>query len=82
MPRSGRRFRQPPGADDWERLAAFMGRDPRASLGHTGRATPGPFDEHRVMSLGDSRRSLERPMRNTGEDGFPADPVEVPVRHT
>ena len=23
----------PPGADDWERLAAFMGRDPRASLG-------------------------------------------------
>jgi uncharacterized protein (TIGR03086 family) len=23
-----------PGADDWERLAAFMGRDPRASLGH------------------------------------------------
>ncbi|MGA3149558.1 MAG: TIGR03086 family metal-binding protein [Acidimicrobiales bacterium] len=22
----------PPGADDWERLAAFMGRDPRASL--------------------------------------------------
>ncbi len=22
-----------PGADDWERLAAFMGRDPRASLG-------------------------------------------------
>jgi uncharacterized protein (TIGR03086 family) len=23
----------PPGADDWERLAAFTGRDPRASLG-------------------------------------------------
>jgi len=23
----------PPGADSWERLAAFMGRDPRASLG-------------------------------------------------
>jgi uncharacterized protein (TIGR03086 family) len=23
----------PPGADDWERLAAFMGRDPRAWLG-------------------------------------------------
>jgi uncharacterized protein (TIGR03086 family) len=23
----------PPDADDWERLAAFMGRDPRASLG-------------------------------------------------
>ena len=23
----------PPGADDWERLAAFMGRDPRAALG-------------------------------------------------
>jgi len=23
----------PPGADDWERLAAFMGRDPRAPLG-------------------------------------------------
>ena len=23
----------PPGANDWERLAAFMGRDPRASLG-------------------------------------------------
>ena len=23
----------PPGADEWERLAAFMGRDPRASLG-------------------------------------------------
>ena len=23
----------PPGADDWERLAAFMGRDPRASPG-------------------------------------------------
>ncbi len=23
----------PPGADDWDRLAAFMGRDPRASLG-------------------------------------------------
>jgi uncharacterized protein (TIGR03086 family) len=23
----------PRGADDWERLAAFMGRDPRASLG-------------------------------------------------
>jgi uncharacterized protein (TIGR03086 family) len=23
----------PPGADDWERLAAFMGRDPRALLG-------------------------------------------------
>jgi uncharacterized protein (TIGR03086 family) len=23
----------PPSADDWERLAAFMGRDPRASLG-------------------------------------------------
>jgi uncharacterized protein (TIGR03086 family) len=23
----------PLGADDWERLAAFMGRDPRASLG-------------------------------------------------
>jgi uncharacterized protein (TIGR03086 family) len=23
----------PPGADNWERLAAFMGRDPRASLG-------------------------------------------------
>ncbi len=23
----------PPGADDWERLAAFMGRDPRATLG-------------------------------------------------
>jgi uncharacterized protein (TIGR03086 family) len=23
----------PPGADDWERLAAFMGRNPRASLG-------------------------------------------------
>jgi hypothetical protein len=22
----------PPDADDWERLAAFMGRDPRASL--------------------------------------------------
>jgi uncharacterized protein (TIGR03086 family) len=26
----------PPGADDWERLVAFMGRDPRASLGHKG----------------------------------------------
>jgi uncharacterized protein (TIGR03086 family) len=26
----------PPGADDWERLAAFMGRDPRAPLGHQG----------------------------------------------
>jgi uncharacterized protein (TIGR03086 family) len=24
----------PPGADDWETLAAFMGRDPRAPLGH------------------------------------------------
>lgn len=24
----------PPDADDWERLAAFMGRDPRVSLGH------------------------------------------------
>jgi uncharacterized protein (TIGR03086 family) len=24
----------PPCADDWERLAAFMGRDPRAPLGH------------------------------------------------
>jgi uncharacterized protein (TIGR03086 family) len=24
----------PPGANDWERLAAFMGRDPRASLDH------------------------------------------------
>ena len=23
----------PPGSDDWERLAAFMGRDPRAPLG-------------------------------------------------
>ena len=23
----------PPGADDWERLAAFMGRDPRAAIG-------------------------------------------------
>jgi hypothetical protein len=22
-----------PGADDWERLAAFMGREPRAKLG-------------------------------------------------
>ena len=22
----------PPGADDWDRLAAFMGRDPRAQL--------------------------------------------------
>ena len=26
-------FPSPAGADDWERLAAFMGRDPRASLG-------------------------------------------------
>jgi uncharacterized protein (TIGR03086 family) len=26
----------PPGADDWDRLAAFMGRDPRAPLGHEG----------------------------------------------
>ena len=26
----------PPGADDWDRLAAFMGRDPRAPLGQAG----------------------------------------------
>ena len=32
-PRSGPEVPPPPGADDWERLAAFMGRDPRASLG-------------------------------------------------
>jgi hypothetical protein len=24
----------PPSADNWERLAAYMGRDPRASLGY------------------------------------------------
>jgi hypothetical protein len=24
----------PPGADDWERLAAFMGRDPRPTRGN------------------------------------------------
>ena len=29
----------PPGADDWERLAAFMGRDPRANLGEEGPQT-------------------------------------------
>ncbi len=35
----------PPDADDWERLAAFMGRDPRASLGRApaaGPREPGP----------------------------------------
>ena len=32
-----------PGADDWERLAAFMGRDPRTTLGRQGAsAAPGP----------------------------------------
>ena len=30
----GQEVPPPPGADDWERLAAFMGRDPRAPLGH------------------------------------------------
>jgi len=29
----GQEVPPPPGADDWERLAAFMGRDPRAPLG-------------------------------------------------
>ena len=29
----GAEVRPPPGADDWERLAAFTGRDPRASFG-------------------------------------------------
>jgi uncharacterized protein (TIGR03086 family) len=29
----GAEVRPAPGADDWERLAAFMGRDPRAALG-------------------------------------------------
>jgi uncharacterized protein (TIGR03086 family) len=29
----GAEMRPPPGADDWECLAAFMGRDPRAPLG-------------------------------------------------
>jgi len=29
----GQEVPAPPGADDWERLAAFMGRDPRAPLG-------------------------------------------------
>jgi uncharacterized protein (TIGR03086 family) len=29
----GAEVQPPPGADDWERLAAFMGRDPRVHFG-------------------------------------------------
>jgi uncharacterized protein (TIGR03086 family) len=32
----GKEVPPPPGADDWERLAAFMGRDPRAPLDQQG----------------------------------------------
>jgi uncharacterized protein (TIGR03086 family) len=54
-----------PSADDWERLAAFMGRDPRASPGQRVRADPrrrvkddeSPNDEVEHNPLGDGRNT-------------------------
>ena len=46
-----------PGADDWERLAAFMGHDPRTTLGSIrGERVAGPSHRLGVLSLGNSPR--------------------------
>jgi uncharacterized protein (TIGR03086 family) len=45
-----------PGADDWERLAAFMGRDPRTTLVEKGRAGRRGIDRPGVLGLGTGRR--------------------------
>lgn len=51
----GAEMPSPPGADDWERLAAFMGRDPRATLGRWGRGGRPPRSAGR--SVGPQKRT-------------------------